>query len=136
MSWNSYIDSLLGGCNGNADKGCLMGLQNGGPWTTADHASNINLVGNEGVTIANALKSNDPATFQQNGIYVGGVKYQFLRHDEEEGLVLGKMKEKGAITIQKSETGIVMAHTIEGKPQGETNKGVKAIVDYLKGMNM
>jgi len=136
MSWNSYIDSVLGGCTGNADQVCIIGLENGGPWTTAAHSSNLNLVGNEGVPIANALKSNDPSTLQQNGIHVGGVKYQFLRHDEEEGLLLGKKKENGAITIQKSETAIVMAHTIEGKPQGETNKGVKSIVDYLKGMNM
>lgn len=135
MSWNSYIDSVLAGSTGNADQACIIGLENGGPWTTAEHANHLNLVGNEGVAIANALKSNDPSTLQQNGIHVGGVKYQFLRHDEEEGLLLGKKKENGAITIQKSERAIVVAHTIEGKPQGETNKGVKSIVDYLKGMN-
>jgi len=50
--------------------------------------------------------------------------------------VLGKLKDNGAITIQKSETAVVIGHTAEGKQQGETNTGVKAIVDYLKGMNM
>jgi len=135
MSWDGYIDSVLGGAKGNADKACIIGL-NGGPWTTSAHAANINLQGTEASTIASAMNSGDYTTFQSGGIIIEGQKYRFLRGDPDEGLVLGKLKENGAITIQKSETAIVMAHTAEGKQQGETNTGVKGIVDYLKGMNM
>lgn len=135
MSWDGYIDSILGGAKGNADKACIIGL-NGGPWTTAAHASNLNLQGAEAQTIAAAVSSGDYTTFQANGILIGGEKYRFLRGDNDEGLVLGKLKDNGAITIQKSETAIVISHTAEGKQQGETNTGVKAVVDYLKGMNM
>jgi len=135
MSWDGYIDSILGGAKGNADKACIIGL-NGGPWTTAAHASNINLVGTEAQTIGAAMSSGDYTPFQASGVIIGGEKYRFLRGDAEEGLVLGKLKDQGSITIQKSETAVVIAHTMEGKQQGDTNTGVKAIVDYLKGMNM
>jgi len=135
MSWDGYIDSILGGAKGNADKACIIGL-NGGPWTTSAHAANINLQGTEAQTIAAAMNSGDYTTFQSGGIMVEGQKYRFLRGDADEGLVLGKLKENGAITIQKSETGVIIGHTAEGKQQGETNTGVKGVVDYLKGMNM
>jgi len=135
MSWDGYIDSVLGGAKGNADQACIIGL-NGGPWTTAGHGCNINLQPTEAQTIAAAMNSGDYSTFQASGILIGGQKYRFLRGDTEEGLVLGKLKENGAITIQKSETAIVIAHTAEGKQQGESNTGVKGVVDYLKGLNM
>jgi len=135
MSWDGYIDSVLGSAKGHADRACIIGL-NGGPWTTAGHASNINLQGTEAQTIATSMSSGDYSTFQASGILIEGQKYRFLRGDTEEGLVLGKLKENGAITIQKSETAIVIGHTAEGKQQGETNTGVKAVVDYLKGLNM
>lgn len=135
MSWDGYIDSILGGAKGSADQACIIGL-NGGPWTTAAHANNLNLQGTEAQTIAGAMNSNDFTTFQANGIMIAGQKYRFLRSDPDEGLVLGKLKDSGSITIQKSDTAVVMGHTAEGKQQADTNIGVKAIVDYLKGMNM
>jgi len=135
MSWDGYIDSILGGAKGNADKACIIGL-NGGPWTTSAHASNINLQGTEAQNIAAAMNSGDYSSLQSGGIFVEGQKYRFLRGDNDEGLVLGKLKDNGAITIHKSETAVVIGHTAEGKQQGDTNTGVKAIVDYLKGMNM
>jgi len=135
MSWDGYIDSILGGAKGNADKACIIGL-NGGPWTTSAHASNINLQGTEAQNIAAAMNSGDYSSLQSGGIFVEGQKYRFLRGDNDEGLVLGKLKDNGAITIHKSETAVVIGHTAEGKQQGDTNTGVKVIVDYLKGMNM
>ena len=91
--------------------------------------------GDEGAKIAKCLKSKDFTAFQASGIWAEGVKYQFLR--EEEGkLALGKKKEQGAITIQASKTAIVIAHTSEGCQQGNTNKGVGVIADYLESMGM
>ena len=70
-----------------------------------------------------------------SGIHAEGEKYQFLR--EEEGkLVLGKKKALGAITLQSSKTAIVIGHCPEGGQQGNTNKGVTVIADYLESMNM
>lgn len=91
--------------------------------------------GDEGAKIAKCLKSKDFTAFQASGIWAEGVKYQFLR--EEDGkLVLGKKKEHGAITIQASKTAIVIAHTSEGCQQGNTNKGVAVIAEYLESLGM
>ena len=87
------------------------------------------------MNIAKAFKSKDFTTFQASGIYVEGIKYQFLR--EEDGkIVFGKKKDHGAITMQASKTAIVLAHMPEGGQQGCTNKGVGVIADYLESLGM
>ena len=93
------------------------------------------LQGNEGATIAKAMKTKDFTPFQASGIHAEGTKYQFLR--EEDGkLVLGKKKDHGSITMQSSKTAIVIAHCQEGGQQGNTNKGVAVIAEYLEGLGM
>ena len=73
--------------------------------------------------------------FMSSGIHAEGTKYQFLR--EEDGkVVYGKKKGFGAITLQASKTAIVIAHMPDGGQQGNTNKGVGVIADYLESMNM
>lgn len=140
MSWDSYIDNLISQTKDssgttNADKACIIGLDGGAPWTSAGHANALQLTGSEGPNIAKTFKSKDFTTFQAGGIYAGGIKYQFLR-GEEDKLVLGKKKDHGAITMQCSKTAIVIAHTAEGCQQGSTNRGVSVIADYLEGLGM
>jgi len=135
MSWDGYIDSVLGQAKGSADQVCIIGL-NGAAWTTATHPNALNFQGTEAQTIATVMSSGDYTSFQANGIRIGGVKYQFLREDKDECFALGKLKEHGAITIQKTETAILIAHTAEGKQHADTNSGVQTIVTYLKGLNM
>ena len=136
MSWDGYIDSVLGKSKGNCDKVCIIGLENGVCWTTAAHTSNLTGTPEEFQKIAGLMKSETFTTFQTDGIVLGGIKYRFLRSDEDEGLVLGKLKESGAVTIQKTGTAVIIAHTIDGKNQGDVNTGVKEIVDYLKSLSM
>ena len=50
--------------------------------------------------------------------------------------MLGKKKDFGAITLQASKTAIVIGHTTEGCQQGNTNKAVAVIADYLEGLGM
>jgi profilin len=68
-------------------------------------------------------------------IVAEGVKYQFLRVEDEK-IVFGKKKDYGAITLQASKTAIVIGHCQEGCQQGNLNKGVGVIADYLESMNM
>ena len=69
------------------------------------------------------------------GVTAEGVKYNFLR--EEDGkLVLAKRKENGALSLQASKTAIVIAHCPEGGQQGNTNKGVAVIAEYLESLGM
>ena len=69
------------------------------------------------------------------GVRVEGQKYQFLR--EEDGkVVYAKFKKVGGITMQASKTAIVIAHTPEGSQQGNANKGVAVIAEYLESLGM
>lgn len=133
MSWDSYIDNLMGHCAGNCDKACIIGLD-GSKWTTDVHPSAFKLTPTEAVTIGKVMDSGDYTSFQANGIVCEGVKYQFLRGDG--GEVLAKKKDNGAISVFKAATCVVIGHTKEGGTQGNTNKGVTVIVDHLKSMNM
>ncbi|XP_057298882.1 profilin-like [Hydractinia symbiolongicarpus] len=136
MSWDGYIDNIIGRAkNSSCDKACIIGLDGGGPWTTAANANNITLAAGEGQKIAAALKSQQFDAFQANGIWVAGLKYQFLR-SVDDNCVLGKKKDNGAITIMKSKTAVVIAHTKEGGQHGDTNAAVESIVQYLESSNM
>jgi len=134
MSWDSYIDNLMGQCVQQADKACIIG-QDGSKWTTDGHAAALKITAAEAATIGNAFKNKDWNSFQANGIFIEGTKYQFLREDENK-IVFGKKKDHGAITLQGSKSAIVIAHTKEGSQQGTTNKGVAVIAEYLESLGM
>jgi len=133
MSWDGYLDNLAGHCGGAMDVGAIIGLD-GSKWTSDDHQMSLKITAAEAKTIGAAMRSQDFTTFQANGIHIAGVKYQFLRGDEN--LALGKKKDNGAITMQASKTAIVIGHMIEGKSQGNVNKGVAVIAEYLESLGM
>lgn len=133
MSWDGYIDNLMGQCAGSCDAACIIGMD-GSLWTTAAHANQIPITAGEAKTIGKAMSSNDPSGFQTGGIIVGGIKYQFLRF--EDPIALGKKKDHGAITIQKSKTAVVIGHVKEGAQQANVNKGVGVIAEYLESLGM
>jgi len=134
MSWDSYVDNLMGQCAGHADKACIIG-QDGSKWTSDNHACALKITPQEAATIGGAFKGKDWTTFQSSGIIIDGTKYQFLR-DEDDKIVLGKKKDQGAVTLQASKTAVVIAHTKEGSQQGNSNKGVAVIAEYLESLNM
>lgn len=137
-SWDAQIQDLLSQTKGrdghkNGDKAAIIGLD-GSKWTTDGATNGLKLSELEAANIANAFKSNDFTSMQAHGIIVEGVKYNFLREDD--GVVLGKMKGFGSITLQKTKTAIVIGHTCEGDTQGNTNKGVAVEAGYLESLNM
>lgn len=140
MSWDSYIDNLIGNskdASGSAhiDKACIIGLDGGAKWTTDAHPNALKLNPTESANIAKCFKSKDFSQLQSGGIHAEEIKYQFLR--EQDGkFAAGKKKDVGALSIQASKTAIVVAHCPEGGQQGTANKAVGIIADYLEGMNM
>lgn len=133
MSWDSYIDNLIGHTAGNCDKACIIGLD-GSLWTSHAPPNALKLAEKEAVNIGKSMRECNFAPFQASGIHAESIKYQFLREDE--GVVLGKKKDHGAITIQKSKTAVVIGHTKEGGQQGNVNKGVAVIAEYLESLGM
>ena len=89
----------------------------------------------EGANIGRCFKSKDFTQFMTSGVWAEGIKFQFLR-EEDKKVVYAKKKGMGAITLQASKTAIVIAHCPEGGQQGNCNKGVGVIADYLESMNM
>ncbi|NKC16477.1 MAG: DNA primase [Gammaproteobacteria bacterium] len=137
-SWDAYIDNLIAQTQDasgttHADKACIIGLDGGALWTSVAHPNALKLASGEGAAIAQAFKSKDFTPFMASGIVAEGVKYQFLR-EEDGNIVYGKKKDAGGITLQASKTAIVIATTPEGKQQGNTNKGVAVIADYLESL--
>lgn len=140
MSWDSYIDNLVGHSKDptgtcHVDRACIIGLDGGAPWTTAGHPNAFVLQGQEGANIARALKSKDFTPFQSGGVFATGVKYQYLR-EEDKKIVMAKKKEHGALTLQSSKTAVVIGHCPEGGQQGYSNKAVATIAEYLESLGM
>lgn len=133
MSWDSYIDNLLGHTAGHGDAACIIGVD-GSKWTTDGHPNAIKITAAEAATIGRAMNSGDFTPLQAGGIIIAGVKYQFLRGDEN--IALGKKKDNGAISLQKSKTAVVIGHTKEGSAQGNVNKAVGVVAEYLESLGM
>ncbi|XP_063716658.1 profilin-like [Symsagittifera roscoffensis] len=135
MSWDGYIDSVLGAANvasTNADKAAIIG-QDGSIWTTAYGGKGMQILAPEAAALGKAMKTKDFSPLQASGIMLETVKYQFLR--EEDGkLIQGKKKDHGAVTCAASKTAIVIAHTAEGQQAGESTKAAVSIAEYLEGM--
>lgn len=55
---------------------------------------------------------------------------------EDSKAVYAKLKHNGAISMQSSKTAVVIAHTPEGRQQGNANKAVAVIADYLESLGM
>ena len=87
------------------------------------------------MNIGRCFKSKDFSTFMTSGVRIEGLKYQFLRVEDDK-IVYAKKRGEGAVTLQASKTAIVIAHCPEGSQQGNTNKGVGVIAEYLESMNM
>jgi len=140
MSWDSYIDNLVAqtkDANGtvHCDKACIIGIDGGAKWTTDGHSNAFKLTAAEGANIGKCFKTKDFGSFMASGVHCEGTKYQFLR--EEDGkLVIAKRKEHGAVTLQASKTAIVIGHCPEGCQQGNLNKGVAVIAEYLESLGM
>jgi len=131
MSWDSYCTTTLEYCAGHADQVAVLGLADGKVWAT----NGLNISNEEGAVIAKAIADDDKAVaaFASNGIHVGGVKFNFLRNIDNS--FVGKRKDNGSITVQKTKQTIVIAHTKEGSQVGTTNTGLSRICNYLETSN-
>jgi len=138
MSWDSYIDSVVahGRVNNveNVDRVAIIQLGSGAKWTSETHPQVLRLKDEEAKTIGAICKSRDMTSFTTGGVWIEGIKYNFLREDE--GPIYAKKLDHGHITIENSNQAVVIGHCPEGKTPGACNKAVHNIVEYLKEQNM
>ena len=128
-----YIDNVIGHSKGQTDKVAIIGL-NGAKWTTDAHPASLKISLAEARVIGKAVNDDDEDTFQTKGVLVEGLKYQFLRKDEN--FYHAKLKDHGCISMQKTKTAVIIAHTKEGGDVGDTNKAVGVVADYLISMGL
>ena len=137
--WDHYIVNLIAQTkdtsgNVHCDRVCIIGM-NGALWTSAGHANALKLQGQEGVNIANCFKKKDFTIFMTEGVYAEGFRYTFLL-EEDGNTVYAKEKGRGSITLRASKKAVVIGHCPEGSQQGNLNKGVNVIAEYLECFNM
>ena len=89
----------------------------------------------EAASIGACFKSGSFDHFMTGGVRAEGTEYLFLR-EEDKKVVYAKLKFEGAITLQASKTAIVIGHCPEGSQQGNLNKGVAVIAEYLESLGM
>jgi len=123
MSWQGYIDqSLLS--TGKVSKAAIHG-HDGNPWATSAGFS---------VSQTEVLKAieayTDPSNVQASGLYIGGVKYTFLRNFENE--IYGKKGSDNGCCIVKTPKAVIIGIYEAGMQGGEANKVVGALGDFLK----
>ena len=138
-TWDSYIDNLIEQSKdqsglAHVEKACIIGLDGGAKWTSNQHPCGLKLTPNEAKTIAECFKKKDFTSFMVGGVHVEQDYYIFLREIDSKA-VYAKRQFSG-VTLQASKTAIVVARTAEGMQQGNANKAVGVIADYLESMNL
>lgn len=127
---DGYIDKLLDYADGQCDKVAIIELH-GSRCNTNGHRSALDLSKSEVHAVAQAVTQTDP--FNQD-LVVGGISYVFVRRIQKNMLVAVK-KDKGGITIMKTQSIIVIAHTKVGGFQGKTNLAARKLAQYLDSSN-
>jgi len=139
--WDQYVDSTIVYCKKACDEAVLVGM-NGAIWTPwQDECGNakqnsctpiLKITAQEALKIANNFSKNQTSEFHGSGVTVGGIKYQFLKEDDN--VIYAKKKDNGCVTLQKCKQVIVIAHTKEGEQVGDVNLGVARICEYLESV--
>lgn len=138
-TWDSYIDNLIAQSKdqsgqAHVDKACIIGLDGGAKWTTDQHPCALKLSPNEAKNIANCFKERDFTSFIEGGVSIEQHYCIFLR--EIDSKVVYAKGSCGGVTLQASKTAVVVARTAKGRQQGNANKAVGVIADYLESMNL
>ena len=142
MSWDSYIDNLIAQSkdasgNAHADMACIIGLDGGAKWTSDQHPCALKLSQREASVIARCFKEKNFRPFMQDMeslVDVEGAAWIFLREIDSK-IVYARASGQG-LTLQATKTAVVIAHTPGGAQQGNTNKAVGVIAEYLESLDM
>jgi profilin len=140
MSWDQFIDNLVEYCRDSSgvphcDRACIIGLDSGVCWTSGEHSKALKILKHEAEQLATCMKRRDFTSLATNGITVEGQRYLFLRSEEGKA-AYAKKRGNGGLTIHSTKSAVIIAHCVEGRQQGNVNKGTGMIADYLESVNM
>jgi profilin len=95
----------------------------GGVWTTSP---GFNITADEIKTLIGGF--SNPATFQMNGVMVGGVKYMYLQSDDSQ---IQAKKGATGVSVAKAGKCIIVGVYGDGQQPGNCRSNVERIRDYL-----
>jgi profilin len=120
MSWDSYRDTMTG--SGNVKMAAVCGIE-GGVWTTSP---GFNITESEIKALLGGLSNS--ATFQMNGVTVGGVKYMYLQSDDTQ---IQAKKGATGVSVAKAGKCLIIGVYGDGQQAGNCRANVERIRDYL-----
>lgn len=127
MSWQAYVDNQI--CaQVQCTVAAIAGLADGAIWAKYERDANVKVTQQELKNIAETMRTK-PSNFNENGIYVAGIKYVCL--SAENTLVRGR-KGSSAMIAVATKTCLLVAATVDGFPPGQLNTVVEKLGDYLR----
>lgn len=128
--WAAWFPQVQAGMS-PAPQVWLGGIEDGATWANTSDALQLSPAEHQSIKAA----FTDDSPLRAQGIRINGVKYMYLRKDDNGGcvLLLGKMKDKGFVTIGKSKACLVIGIGAEGTQQGHLNNNVVNTCSALEG---
>jgi len=114
----------------NAHKISILNIEDGEVLTSTDQDNTFKISQEEAIIIADAFKSKDFSTFENDGITIEEINYTF-RNNVDGKIVLARKKDLGTLTIQATTTKIILGLTRDGYQQSGTNLALKNIARYF-----
>ena len=71
MSWDSYIDTIIGHAPNDCDKAAIIG-KDGSVWTTPAGGKGIAISAAEAAALGKAAQTGEVSALQASGIYLEG----------------------------------------------------------------
>ena len=115
---------------GACDKAAIIGLD--GSILSDPLLVSFKLTTQESTVIGIGMMESDMSypSLRENGIIVEGIRYDFLRADDN--MVWGRKQGEGTITMERSKQNVVICHTKEGDNLGNAKRVVEKVVDSFE----
>ena len=102
---------------------------------TSNYHYALKITSDEAAKIAYAMRTGDFRDLRARGIVIQGVKYQFLRGENDwEGhgkVAIGMKKGFGGVILRSSMRAVVIGHVPVGRVMSVADRGLKNTVMYL-----
>ena len=140
LDWNHQLDIIVEDSKDstgavNASKVCILSLEDGEILTKIDQDNTFMISQEEARIITNAFKTKDFSAFKNDGINIEKMNYKF-RNCVDDKIVFAKKQDVGTLTIQSTNTKVIIGFTQEAYQQSGTNLALKNIARYFKKINL
>ncbi|MEA3384515.1 MAG: profilin [Campylobacterota bacterium] len=119
----------------NASKVSILSLKDGTILNSVDQDNSFNISQNEARVIANIFKTKEFTAFKSDGITIEDINYKFI-NSVDERIVFAKKEYVGTLSMQSTNTTVIIGFTQDGYHQSNTNLAIKNIVKYFEQIDL